>query len=93
MATRNTIWILSSKTPKNIGFAMENPNTETAYRSVGSFRIWILTGKSTKNMQAMENQNKETAYRSVGSFRIWILIGKTPKNTFCKGKQEYGNSL
>ena len=65
---------------------MENTNTETVYKSVDSFRIWILSGKTPKNMRiAMENLTK-TAYRFVVSFRIWILCGKTSKNMFCKGK-------
>ena len=42
---------------------MENRNKETAYRFVGSFRIWILSGKTPKNTcLAIENRNTETAY-------------------------------
>ena len=61
-------------------FAIENPNKETAYRFVGSFRICILSSKTPKNTcLAMENRNTETAY-NCRQFPYFNFKWKTPKN-------------
>ena len=79
------IWILASKTPKNMPFIMENPNTETAY-NCRQFPYLNLACKAPKSMY-FEKKNPIT------EFCIWFSQQKTKKHALCNGKPENGNFL
>ena len=61
---------------------------------VGSFRIWILSGKTPKNTRlAIENWNTETVY-NCRQFPYFNFKWKNAnKHAFCYGGHEYGNCL
>ena len=87
------IVILSGKTPKNMLFAIENLNTETAF-NYKHISYLILSGNTQKNMGfTMEETNTETVY-NCSLFPYFKFKWKNSlKHAFCNGRHEYENCL
>ena len=91
--TEFCIWIRQQKT-KNMHFAMENNNTETAYncRHFTHLDFSNQNFKTSKNMRfTLENTNTETVCIGRQFPCLNFSHQNIKKYAFWKGKSEYGN--
>ena len=84
---------ISGKTPKNMRFAIENQNTETAY-NCRQFSYLNFHWQKKKSMRfEMKNQNTQNAYNCIQLPYLNYKWQKAKNHAFLYGKPEYGKCL